>query len=73
MKILLMNDFLLCGGAEIYTENLANLLKNNGHDVYIITFDKEFESKMAEKKSRRLLSDFDSELLNKNFFEKSEK
>ena len=32
---------------------------------------KEFESKMAEKKSRRLLSDSDSELLNKNFFEKS--
>ena len=31
----------------------------------------EFKSKMAERKSRRLLSDADSELLNKNFFEKS--
>jgi len=41
-----MNDFLLCSGAEIYTENLVNLLKNRGHDVYLITFDKKFKSKI---------------------------
>lgn len=50
MKILIMNDFLLLGGAEIYTENLANLLEKNKHDVYIITFDNEFEEKIDKFK-----------------------
>ena len=31
MKIMVMNDFLLAGGAEIYTKNLINILLNENN------------------------------------------
>ena len=46
MKILIMNDFLLEGGAEVYVINLVKLLEENGHDVKLISFDNEFEEKV---------------------------
>ena len=44
-KILLINDYLLYGGAEIYTLNLKKILKSRGYDVSLLCFDNEFESK----------------------------
>lgn len=46
MKILVMNDFLLEGGAEIYVKNLINILLNKNHDVRLITFDNDYDSKI---------------------------
>lgn len=47
MKILVMNDFLLEGGAEIYTKNLINILLNENHEVRLITFDNDYNSKIS--------------------------
>ena len=33
MNILVVNEFKYCGGAEIYTQNLIDVLKNNEHRV----------------------------------------
>ena len=47
MKIMVMNDFLLAGGAEIYTKNLINILLNENHEVRLITFDNDYNSKIS--------------------------
>lgn len=47
MKILIMNDFLLEGGAEIYVKNLIKILLNENHEVRLITFDNDYNSKIS--------------------------
>ena len=50
MKVVIMNDSLLCGGAEIFSLNLFNLLEKNKHDVYLFTFDYNFDKKKDKVK-----------------------
>lgn len=47
MKILILNDFLLEGGAEIYVKNLIKILLSKNHDVSLITFDNDYENKIS--------------------------
>ncbi|WP_259596135.1 glycosyltransferase family 4 protein [Clostridium botulinum] len=42
MKVLIMNDFLVCGGAEMQGIREKNLLEKKGHEVYLLTFDNDF-------------------------------
>ncbi|MFF2018633.1 glycosyltransferase [Paenibacillus sp. NPDC058177] len=39
MKILIINDYLVYGGAEIQTLREKQILEKNGHEVYLITLD----------------------------------
>lgn len=48
MKLLIINDNLLEGGAEIYVKNLIKILLDKKHDVRLITFDNDFESKIEK-------------------------
>jgi hypothetical protein len=43
LKILIVNDTLICGGAEIYSLNLKKILEKKGHDVSFLSFDNNFE------------------------------
>lgn len=45
MKILIMNDLLVCGGAEIITLMQKQILENKNHEVYLVTFDENYPSK----------------------------
>lgn len=45
MKILIMNDFLVYGGAEVQGMREKKNLENNGHEVYMLTFDCNFPLK----------------------------
>lgn len=47
MKILVINDNLLEGGAEIYVKNLIKILLSKNHVVSLITFDNDYENKIS--------------------------
>ena len=51
VKILVINDKFISGGAEVYSQNLNNLLQENGHESSLITFysDSEFVKSDSEK------------------------
>jgi len=38
MKILIVNEFYKCGGAEVYAHNLKKLFKENGHQARLLCF-----------------------------------
>ncbi|MFU0784635.1 MAG: glycosyltransferase [Thermoanaerobacterium thermosaccharolyticum] len=42
MKIVIMNDLLVCGGAEMQSRREKELLESNGHEVYLLTYDYDF-------------------------------
>lgn len=44
MKILILNDLLIGGGAEMQGLREKNILEKNGHKVYYLTFDSKFPS-----------------------------
>lgn len=48
-KILLINEYLSRGGAEIYMLNLMRLLKDNGYEVSLLCFDDKFNEKKLER------------------------
>lgn len=49
MRILIINDKLMFGGAEIYILNLKKILENNKENqVKLMTFDNKFETKIGE-------------------------
>lgn len=48
MRILVVNDFLICGGAEKISLEIKRLLKNIGYDVYFMSFDNEYDAKIKK-------------------------
>lgn len=42
MKILIMNDYLVYGGAEMQSIREKNILEQKGHEVFLLTFDENF-------------------------------
>lgn len=42
MKILIMNDLLICGGAEIMSIMQKQILEDKEHNVYLMTFDEKY-------------------------------
>lgn len=46
MKILIINEKLIEGGAEQSCLKMKSLLEQNNHEVYYLTFDNEFENKI---------------------------
>ncbi|OMF32604.1 hypothetical protein BK133_13935 [Paenibacillus sp. FSL H8-0548] len=42
MKILILNDYLVYGGAEVQTLREKQILEHNGNEVYLMTFDENF-------------------------------
>lgn len=42
MKIAIMNDLLICGGAEMQSRREKEILESKGHEVYLVTFDHNF-------------------------------
>lgn len=49
MKILIINDNLILGGAEQYTLNLRNILEENiENDIYLMTFDTKYCENIVE-------------------------
>ncbi|WP_186431541.1 glycosyltransferase [Clostridium sp. BSD9I1] len=42
MKILIINDLLIYGGAEMQGRREKEILEKNGHEVYLLTFDEKF-------------------------------
>lgn len=52
MKILIINDNLLCGGAEIFALNLKALLEKNGYETFLMTFDENFEEKISKVENK---------------------
>ena len=54
MKILIINDYLQLGGAEVYINNLRNILLNNNKEVYLLNFEEkqEFKKKIATIKNK---------------------
>ena len=43
MKILIINDKLICGGAEVYTLNLKNILNGENIQTRLLCFDRDYE------------------------------
>ena len=52
MKILIVNERLIEGGTEIYVLNLKKLLEKD-NEVYLLTFDNEFEKNILKVKSHQ--------------------
>lgn len=42
MRILIMNDYLIYGGAEMQSIREKSILESYGHEVFLLTFDKNF-------------------------------
>lgn len=47
-KILIVNDFLTYGGAELYALNLKKILKEKKYNTSFLTFDNQFEDKIKK-------------------------
>ncbi len=43
MRVLIINDKLICGGAEIYALNLKNILDGEGIETKLLCFDRDYE------------------------------
>lgn len=48
MKIVIMNDLLTYGGAEMQSKREKEILQSKGHDVFLMTFDYNFPSNDSE-------------------------
>lgn len=54
MKILIINDNLLSGGAETYTLNLKKIIENTKeYEVTLMTFDNEFEKNLIKIEDKK--------------------
>lgn len=55
MKILIVNDKLQEGGAEIYVKNLINLLQEE-NEVYLMSFDNKFDKDIELKNNFKIIN-----------------
>ena len=44
MKVLIINDFLVQGGAEVQAKDEFEVLKENGHEAFLVTFDSKYKT-----------------------------
>lgn len=49
IKVLIINELFVFGGAEVQTSREKNILKQHGHEVRLITFDPKFDYGWIEK------------------------
>ncbi|MFT8316566.1 MAG: glycosyltransferase [Clostridium sp.] len=54
MKILIMNDLLICGGAETQSRREKDILESKGNEVYLLTFDYNFPKNDVNYNSKKL-------------------
>ena len=53
MNILIINEKLIDGGAEVYALNLYNLLNENGYNTYLLCFDNDFLNNINQIKKNK--------------------
>ena len=68
MRILIINDLLTGGGAEVYVKNLKNILLDNGHNVKLIYFEKSKLNYISYEKDNNIkINSIGKNFLNKIF------
>ena len=70
MKLLIMNENLIEGGAEQSCLKMKEIFEQNGEDVYYLTFDSDFERKKKEIKNIKNIININvkKNLINKMLF-----
>lgn len=53
MKILIINELLISGGAEQSCLKTKKILEQNNHEVYYLNFDNEFEKNILEVENKK--------------------
>jgi len=48
MRVVIMNDYLIFGGAEMQGRREKKLLESKGHEAYLVTFDQNFKNDSNE-------------------------
>ena len=70
MKVLIINDKLICSGAEIYTQNLKDILSKNDIEVKLLCFDNEYKKNINKVENSQNIENIDvsNNKLNKVIF-----
>ena len=53
MRILIINEYLICGGAEQSCLKMKKLLEEHNNEVYYLTFDNQFSKNIKEVENKR--------------------